>query len=29
MTTVSFKSDEHLYVIVFTSGDKIVPLSIF
>ena len=29
MSTVSFKSDEHLYVIVFTSGDKIVPLSIF
>ena len=29
MSTVSFKSDEHLYVIVFASGDKIVPLSIF
>ena len=29
MSTVSFKSDENLSVIVFTSGDKIVPLSIF
>ena len=29
MSTVSFKSDEHLLVIVFTSDCKIVLLSIF
>ena len=29
MSTVSFKSDEHLLVIVFTLDGEIVSLSIF